>query len=937
MGSIVAAASPHRTPVLNPQLLPPRGSNDPFERVREALDSHGSKISSVKRTEFMAQCPAHRDNSPSLHVSTSSVGTVLLHCFAGCAVEAICEQIGVNVSELYADSGASGYRSSPSNPPVRSVVAAATVPSVAAVKPYKRHGRKEGEATVYAYRSVDGETVYEAVRIPQPDGGKTFRQRHTDSNGNVVGNLKGIQQIPYGLPELVSSPGEVVHVTEGEKDTNTLRRLGILAVSIPDGALSVPDNREYFRGRHVVIHQDNDDPGIIKAGKRAEFLYPVAASVRVMTYPDTAQGGDVTDWLTDGHGIDDLLEAVNVLDAWLPDGVEPVAEWPEPIPFDPLYGPPFPVECLPRNIGRYTQAVAASIGVPVDLAAVTVLGALSAAVGGKFEAGHSKYREPVHVMLVGVAPPASRKSGVFATILKPLQEWQRERNDMERPRLADWESKRRSLQQDLTRAEAPAKGNTEAVGDSDLMRRAAVSELMEHDESRPVLTEIVVDDITPQAAAERLIEQQGSLAVMSAESAFLENIAGRYDKSGSSDLNVFLQGHAGDALSVSRKGSVTSRIDRACLSLCILLQPEALMNTGGISGFHGRGGSARLLPAIPASVVGYRPTSVEAPEIPRELQDSWSETLRSLLDMRGQTDGPSILRLSSDALHAFSQFERECETSLRTATGHLAAWVGKQHGAALRLAGLLHLMDNDASDPIDEQTMKAAITLARWFRLHAEIMFRMMDSNGEENDAERVIEWLRTRGVESITVSDMWQSVRSWSGWQRSRLDGALDLLVDHLMVDLDTVSPGPAGGRPSKTILVNPKSPTRNTRNLQPPATEDRFLGFLVPNPEKSFQDFPSTEKEEGSNHLLENDTKNTRNLQQVTTSQESQMKPEVLDQPELDLDAFVAALLDMGDDELQRWVKDYEAKGLAEYTEAEAAFLQQAYARVTNNAANE
>jgi DNA primase len=48
-----------------------------------------ARLQGVKRngSSWMARCPAHEDKSPSLSVRDES-GKVLLHCFAGCTIEA---------------------------------------------------------------------------------------------------------------------------------------------------------------------------------------------------------------------------------------------------------------------------------------------------------------------------------------------------------------------------------------------------------------------------------------------------------------------------------------------------------------------------------------------------------------------------------------------------------------------------------------------------------------------------------------------------------------------------------------------------------------------------------------------------------------------------------------------------------------------------------
>jgi CHC2 zinc finger len=51
---------------------------------------------------WMALCPAHCDKSPSLSIHESN-GKILLHCFAGCSVEAICAAAEIAIRDLFAE------------------------------------------------------------------------------------------------------------------------------------------------------------------------------------------------------------------------------------------------------------------------------------------------------------------------------------------------------------------------------------------------------------------------------------------------------------------------------------------------------------------------------------------------------------------------------------------------------------------------------------------------------------------------------------------------------------------------------------------------------------------------------------------------------------------------------------------------------------------
>ena len=60
------------------------------------------RLGGVKRTgpnSWMARCPAHDDRNPSLSVAVRE-GKLLLHCFAGCAPEAVLEALGLTWRDL---------------------------------------------------------------------------------------------------------------------------------------------------------------------------------------------------------------------------------------------------------------------------------------------------------------------------------------------------------------------------------------------------------------------------------------------------------------------------------------------------------------------------------------------------------------------------------------------------------------------------------------------------------------------------------------------------------------------------------------------------------------------------------------------------------------------------------------------------------------------
>jgi CHC2 zinc finger len=50
---------------------------------------------------WMAGCPAHQDRNPSLSIRNEN-GKILLHCFGGCSIEAVCAALEIKVRDLFA-------------------------------------------------------------------------------------------------------------------------------------------------------------------------------------------------------------------------------------------------------------------------------------------------------------------------------------------------------------------------------------------------------------------------------------------------------------------------------------------------------------------------------------------------------------------------------------------------------------------------------------------------------------------------------------------------------------------------------------------------------------------------------------------------------------------------------------------------------------------
>lgn len=63
--------------------------------------SHLDKVRQVKTNRWLALCPAHPDKTPSLQISETEDGTLLVKCWAGCKTAAIISAAGLEMRDLF--------------------------------------------------------------------------------------------------------------------------------------------------------------------------------------------------------------------------------------------------------------------------------------------------------------------------------------------------------------------------------------------------------------------------------------------------------------------------------------------------------------------------------------------------------------------------------------------------------------------------------------------------------------------------------------------------------------------------------------------------------------------------------------------------------------------------------------------------------------------
>lgn len=89
-------------------------------------------------------------------------------------------------------------------------------------------------------------------------------------------------------------------------------------------------------------------------------------------------------------------------------------------------------------------------------------------------------------------------------------------------------------------------------------------------------------------------------------------------------------------------------------------------------------------------------------------------------------------------------------------------WTGKLPGAALRIAGLFHVVEfGDSTLIINQATMERALDLAEILIEHARAAFDLMEADPCIDDAKHVLRWIRRNNQSSFKRSDCHKALHS--------------------------------------------------------------------------------------------------------------------------------------------------------------------------------
>jgi putative DNA primase/helicase len=488
---------------------------------------------------------------------------------------------------------------------------------------------------------------------------------------------------------------------------------------------------------------------------------------------------------------------------------ESVMEWEDIVPFDEITTPSISADFIPGWAGVFVRELSAFTQTPETFGVMMAFPVVAACLQKRFCVSPygDDYREPVNVWTVGVMPPGSRKTAVQEQLTRPLVNWEHEQAEALKAEIHEVEATRAVTQKRIDKIQTDAAKEADAV-----QRQAIIHEIAQLRESVPEeirAPRLFTNDCTPEAFQSLLAQHGERMAVLSDEGGIFEVMAGLYTD-GKANMDVFLKSHVGSSVRVDRSGGRTVYLNHPLSTFGLAVQPSIIeeLSHGSKRRFRGNGCLARFLYVYPSSNVGQR-NMIQRHLISEGARRAYDDGVRALLNipriMKDGMEQARVFRLDPEALLSFKAYQQALEP--RQAVGgdlhDIADWTAKLPGAALRLAGLSHVIEYGPDHLIiSRPTMERSIELADLLIPHTLAAFALMGADQTVADAKYLLLYLRAKHEICLKQNDLYRACHGRIP-KMDRLTKALAVLIDRNMISEPFAEP--TGGRPSIRFFVNP------------------------------------------------------------------------------------------------------------------------------------
>lgn len=315
----------------------------------------------------------------------------------------------------------------------------------------------------------------------------------------------------------------------------------------------------------------------------------------------------------------------------------------------------------------------------------------------------------------------------------------------------------------------------------------------------------VVDDVTTEALADLMADNDERISIISAEGGIFSIISGLYTER-NPNIDIFLKGHSGDFWSCHRIGRDPKRMQHPALTMCLCVQPDVIKEVCSNKRFRGRGLLARFLYCHCGSNIGQRKRHHVT--IPPALKIQYEEHIQNLMKIPF-TPQPHIITLDRDAHKRWDIYYDNIENEMKPGRGlaNITDWGSKLPGAVARIAGLLHMAEHGETGlikPISAGIVGAACKIGTYYKKHAVETFRLMGNDPALGFAKKIVEYIYAQRPQYFKGRDVLANKNAFKSMEE--VNAGVRVLARHQYLR-EVITAQNKRGRPQAAVYeVNPQ-----------------------------------------------------------------------------------------------------------------------------------
>lgn len=476
--------------------------------------------------------------------------------------------------------------------------------------------------------------------------------------------------------------------------------------------------------------------------------------------------------------------------------------------------PSFPCDVLPEIAKSMTNEIAEAALVPVTLAAMNVIGILSASIGGGLlvDSGGGRIT-PANLYLLGIADSGTGKSRAFGMAAEPFQKIENEETKL-------WESEHLpKIKKDLRFIEKRFRRIEKEMekGDGNQDHGSGEREIQDLEKQKYILekqlmaeTGFSVADITKEKLAMTLESKPGqALASLSPDArGVVDVLMGKYGNKKNTDEDIYVSAYSREEVKVSRVTRPSVHLKTPCLTVLWLMQPDKARTLTESEAITDSGLLPRFLFCDSKAEAQYEPIHPREPHI--ASLNGWSELIADLLEtFRANGDKPVTITADPGARALLVNYHNESIQRTRKGgdlCGKLSPYAKRWGENAWRLALVLHAATHGSragSHSIIEDTARRAVEIVRWFAGEQLSILAPQLANRQR---------IRLQKLKSILMDNQGQiSLRDLStnhGYIKEETQDIARQFPEELKVS--TIKPEGGLGRPSEKLYLVKFSPCK-------------------------------------------------------------------------------------------------------------------------------